>query len=209
VARLVLTLTLIVTLLCQSGCGVIFGYGNPQPVQVLAKLPDGQFVEGLAVANRGRPVEGTSGGTVYLHPAEEHLLTIADPSYRSTQQTIVRKIRIEIALLDALTLGIGLLVDYLSGSLYKLQPDVMIGIRSKGEAEALLNKAREEGAEPTTTGRTEEPTAAPEHERTDGIWVEDLDTGRKVFLPNDSAKCDACQGLRGTLTTCPHCGAGG
>lgn len=206
--RLVLTPILILILLLQSGCGVIFGYGNPQPVQVLAKLPDGQFVEGLAVVNRGRPVEGTSGGTVHLHPSEEHLLSISDPRYRSTQQTIVRKIRIEIALLDALTLGIGLLVDYLSGSLYELQPDVMIGIRSKSEAEALLNQAREKGAENTTTGRTAEPTAEPEPERTDGIWVEDLDSGQKIFLPNDSAKCGACQGLRGTLSTCPHCGAG-
>lgn len=205
--RLVLTPILILILLLQSGCGVIFGYGNPQPVQVLAKLPDGQFVEGLAVVNRGRPIEGTSGGTVHLHPSEEHLLSISDPRYRSTQQTIVRKIRIEIALLDALTLGIGLLVDYLSGSLYELQPDVMIGIRSKSEAEALLNQAREKGAE-NTTGRTAEPTAEPEPERTDGIWVEDLDSGKKIFLPNDSAKCGACQGLRGTLSTCPHCGAG-
>lgn len=208
-ARLALILTLVLTVLSQSGCGVIFGYGNPQPVQVLAKLPDGQFVEGLAVANRGRPLEGKSGGAVYLHPAEEHLLTISDPAYRSTQQTIVRKIRIEIALLDALTLGIGLLVDYLSGSLYSLQPDVMIGIRPKAEAEALLNEARQEGAEPATTGRTAEPAPAAQPERTDGIWVEDLNSGQKVFLPNDSAKCNACQGLRGTLSTCPHCGAGG
>jgi len=208
-ARLALILTLIATLLLQSGCGVIFGYGNPQPVQVLAKLPDGQFVEGLAIANRGRPVEGTSGGTVYLHPAEEHLLTISDPDYRSTQQTIVRKIRIEIALLDALTLGIGLLVDYLSGSLYSIQPDVMIGVRLKSEVDALMNKAREDGAKPSDTGRTTDPVAEPEPERTDGIYVEDLGSGRKVFLPNDAAKCEACQGLRGTLSTCPHCGAGG
>ena len=208
-ARLALILTLIATLLLQSGCGVMFGYGNPQPVQVLAKLPDGQFVEGLAIANRGRPVEGTSGGTIYLHPAEEHLITIADPAYRSTQQTIVRKIRIEIALLDALTLGIGLLVDYLSGSLYSIQPDVMIGVRPKSEVDALMKEARKDQVKPTDTGRTADPVTEPSPQRTDGIWVEDLDSGSKVFLPNDSAKCGACQGLRGTLATCPHCGAGG
>lgn len=206
--RSVLTCFLALAVTLQSGCGVIFGYGNPQPVEVLAKLPDGQFVKGLAIANRGRPVEGLSGGTVFLHPDQEHLLTISDPAYRSTQQTVVRKIRLEIALLDALTLGIGLLVDYLSGSLYSLQADVMIGVRLKSEAEAIVNKA--EAARPATTGRTtNKPAAEPEPERNDGIWVEDLDSGRKVFLPNDSAKCSACQGLRGTLDTCPHCGEGG
>ena len=37
----------------ESGCGVIFGYGAPQPVEVFAKLPTGEYVDGLTVSNKG------------------------------------------------------------------------------------------------------------------------------------------------------------
>lgn len=201
---------LIPCLVLQSGCGVIFGYGNPQPVEVFAKLPGGETVAGLAVSDRSKILEWKSGETVYLHPAEEHSISIEDPAYRSSQQKIVKKIRIEIALLDALTLGIGLLVDYLSGSLYSLQPDVTISIRKVEEAERLLREARAEGAGATVPS-TGVPAGQPaaETERSDGVWVNNLDdpSGKRVFLKNDAAKCPTCDGLRGELRTCPHCGA--
>lgn len=219
-ARSLLIGALLPCLVLQSGCGVMFGYGNPQPVEVFAKLPGGETVPGLAISDRGKILEWKSGEKVFLHPSEEHSISIEDPAYRSSQQKIVKKIRIEIAILDALTLGIGLLVDYLSGSLYSLQPDVTISIRKVEEAERLMREARADSASGTVPS-TGVPAGQPQVEGRgvegrgveggagEGIWVNNLDdpNGARVFLKNDAAKCSTCDGLRGELRTCPHCGA--
>jgi hypothetical protein len=197
--RTLLLACLAATVVLQTGCGVIFGHGSLQPVKVIARLPSGETVEGLKVKDKdGTVLDQVTPGPVMLHPKPKHSLSIDDDRYYSGQQAITKTIRTEIVILDALTLGIGLLVDYLSGSLHSLDATITIAINTK---EAVA-KARE---------RTKKPTAAPtggttEPKKEDGIWVTHFVTGERVFIPNDAEPCSVCGGLRGDMSSCPHCG---
>ena len=186
------------TVILAPGCGVIFGYGSPQEVKVVALGPDRAPIDGLKIADQGRILDQTTPGPVFLHPKENHSISIADERYYSGQHTVKKSVRVDVVILDALTLGIGLLVDSLSGSLYALEPQVTLNINTK---EAVA-KARAEASKPTPSavGKPKEPT------KEDGIWVTHFVTGERVFIPKGSKPCDVCGGLRGDMTPCPHCG---
>jgi hypothetical protein len=110
--------------LSTSGCGLIFGYGAPQPVTVVTTP------EGASLTVDGVPhTEGLSPTTVLLHPKDDHTIAAKLPDGSAGQTHIGKILRTDVVILDGiLTLGIGLLVDYLSGSLYMFKPSVQINL---------------------------------------------------------------------------------
>ncbi|MGE0709763.1 MAG: hypothetical protein AB7N76_21920 [Planctomycetota bacterium] len=195
----VLVAVLLASIVTQQGCGVIFGYGSPQEVKVFARLPNGQNVDGLKIKDKdGTVLDQVTPGPVLLHPKPEHSLTIVDERYYSAQQAVTKKIRIDVVILDALTLGIGLLVDYLSGSLYSLDSAVTINLNTKEAVEKARTPTPQPQPQPTGTG------TQPKQE--DGIWVTHFVTGERVFIPKNAKPCPVCGGLRGEMSPCPHCG---
>lgn len=185
----------------QPGCGVIFGYGNPQPVRVIARVQStGEEIEGLKVKDKdGTVLEQTTPGPVYLHPKADHSLSIDDPRYRSTGQNIRKTTRIGIVILDALTLGIGLIVDYLSGALNQMPDHVVINMTTAEAYDKLQTERPKNDPRPVDNGQPDGP-------RDDGIWVKHFVTGERVFIANDAKACAVCGGQRGDMTPCPHCG---
>ena len=156
-----------------SGCGVIRGYGNLQPVQVVT-VP-----EGATLVVDGVPWDTPTPCQVMLHPKSNHHIIAKTADGKSGATTINKKIRTDVVILDGvLTLGIGLLVDYLSGSLYELQPAVAINL---GAAPPRVDPPKTGGTTSTTTTTTVGP--AP-----------------------DAAPCSICGEPRGDVATCPHCG---
>lgn len=171
-ARFLTTLTLCATVLV-SGCGVIRGYGKPQPVQVVT-VP-----EGATLVIDGVPWATPAPCEVLLHPKSNHHIVAKTADGKSGATTINKKIRTDVVILDGvLTLGIGLLVDYLSGSLYELQPAVAINL---GSAPARPTQPAAGGTTTTTTTTNVVPAA-------------------------DAAPCSICGEPRGDVARCPHCG---
>ncbi len=119
-----LSLALAVALvLNSSGCGLILGYGGLQPVQVTTNP------EGAELIADGVPQEQRAPTQVMLHPKTEHTITARTEDGKTGATHIGKTVRIDVVVLDAvLTLGIGLLVDYMSGSLYKLRSPVNINL---------------------------------------------------------------------------------
>ena len=117
VAALILSLS-------TSGCGLIFGYGGKQPVQIITSP------EGAQLIVDGVPWDGElSPTTVELHPKQDHSIVAKLPDGSSGQTHVNKELRIDVVVLDGfLTLGIGLLIDYMSGSLYKFRSPIHINL---------------------------------------------------------------------------------
>lgn len=125
-AAKILTLPLaLVLLLGAPGCGLVLGYGGPQPVNVTTNP------EGAELIVDGMPHPEKAPTTVYLHPKEVHQLRARTPDGKEGATAVSKTVRIDVVVLDAvLTLGIGILVDFLSGSLYRLNSPVQINLGS-------------------------------------------------------------------------------
>ncbi|RMG15040.1 MAG: hypothetical protein D6731_09265 [Planctomycetota bacterium] len=110
-------------LLGGPGCGIILGYGTPQPVKVVTNP------EGAKVSYNGIPFdESVTPCVLHLHPSKEYTIQ-AVLGEQKGQGYVKKQIRIPVAVMDGVfTLGIGLLIDYLSGSLYSLTPSVVLNL---------------------------------------------------------------------------------
>lgn len=159
--------------LASAGCGVIFGYGGPQPIKV-ASSPEGCIVEVDGVA-----VEAVTPTTITVHPKADHTISVKKKGYISANRTVTKVIRTDIVILDAvLTLGIGLLVDYMSGALYRLDESVKLNL---GKVSAVAKK--DPVVKPTKPTGTTKPKVDPNAE-----------------------PCTICGEPRGDVSPCPHCG---
>lgn len=119
-----LTVMVCVLTLSTSGCGLILGYGGPQPVDVIT-TPEGAelIVDGVAFDGGKTPTQ------VLLHPKSEHNIEARLPDGSRGQTYISKKIRIPVVVMDGVfTLAIGLLIDYLSGSLYEVETPIQINL---------------------------------------------------------------------------------
>ncbi len=97
-----------------SGCGLILN-GSTQLISIRS-TPPGSTVD----------IEGET----YTTPAEAELernqnynVTISKEGYETRQVRIRKKVDIGVVLLDLLGSGVGLMVDYMAGSLYDLYPE--------------------------------------------------------------------------------------
>ncbi len=174
-AAKILTLPLaLVLLLGAPGCGLVLGYGGPQPVNVTTNP------EGAELIVDGMPHAEKAPTTVYLHPKKTHQLRARTPDGKEGATAISKTVRIDVVVLDAvLTLGIGILVDFLSGSLYRLNSPVQINLGSAPPVSAADNGG---GAASGSSGAGATGPAA------------------------DAAPCPICNEPRGDVTPCPHCG---
>lgn len=173
--RSVVALSLVALLGVAPGCGVIFGYGGPQPVQINIAPED---VPDAMIFADGQKTDIKAPGVVHLHPKAEHTVEVRAADGRKGQTAITKRIRLDIVLLDILTVGIGHLVDYLSGSLYALNNAVTIPL---GKYEV-----------PPVPTNTNPP---PQNTGPDTSTTNVLDT-----------PCPICGEPRGNVSPCPHCG---
>lgn len=119
-------------LLCTPGCGVILGYASAQPVQVRTNP------EGAAVYVDEVLQPQVSPTTVELDPTKSHYVRATLGELKGGR-AVKKTLRVGIAVIDGfLTLGIGLLVDTLTGALYQFEPEMTIGL---GAAPAVARPA--------------------------------------------------------------------
>lgn len=118
-ARLLL---LALLLLLGPGCGVILGYAGPQPVLVRTTP------EAAAVYVNEVLQPQVSPCTVQLDPTRSHYVRATLGELKGGRG-VKKTLRVGIAVIDGfLTLGIGLLVDTLTGALYAFEPEMTIGL---------------------------------------------------------------------------------
>lgn len=162
--------------LTLSGCGVIFGYGGDQPVAVTTTP------EGASVEVDGIPIkDGITPTTIYIHPKADHHVSVKMEGFATASRTLTKTIRTDVVIMDAvLTLGIGLLVDYLSGSLYRFEESVRLPM---GKVQI---------------SRPQPPPVRTNNNGNNG--------GTKPKVDPNADPCTICGEPRGDASPCPHCG---
>jgi len=172
--RRTLIVASLLALVALPGCGVIFGYAGPQPVKVLTN-EEGEgaiiYVDGIKTEPEVR-----APGEVMIQIKGSHTVEARKDGMMKASQ-VGKDIRLDIVLLDILTLGIGHLVDYLTGAMYRFDSPI------------TLNLGRAPEPVPTQPIQTTHPT----------------DPSQPVE-PVDLTPCPICGEPRGNETPCPHCG---
>jgi hypothetical protein len=108
--------------LAAPGCGVILGYAGAQPVQVHTNP------EGAAVYLDEVLQPQVSPCTLELDPTRSHYVR-ANLGELKGGRAVKKTLRVGIAVIDGfLTLGIGLVVDTLTGAIYRFEPEMALGL---------------------------------------------------------------------------------
>ena len=172
---------LCLTTVFGPGCATILGKAGAQPVEVVTNPP------GARILVDGALTEVMSPGTVEMSPKEEHSVG-AVLGEAKAQSAVKKKIRLWAVIFDVIPgCGIALLVDYLTGALYALEPQVKLNL---GVAPPPMvygnNDPRPNGTNP---GQANPPPS-----------------GGTRDLLDPQAACKVCGEPRGNQTPCPHCG---
>lgn len=104
------------------GCGSVLGYSSDAELNVLTN-PGGAalFVDSM-------PREGRSPCVVLLDPAEEHRVEARVEDLRGGSQ-VKRSVRVGVVFGNiVLTLGLGLIVDYMNGALFHFPSHVVLNL---------------------------------------------------------------------------------
>lgn len=188
-------LLLLLASLSLSGCGTIFGLGADQDVFVVTRPP------GATLELNHVPLVGLlTPCTVSADTAENQRLVVtytdANGRVLTGRTTFAREVRSWVVLLDGVfTLGLGLLVDWATGAMYRFDREQVVVNLGKVEfappqpepiriAQPLIPRPRDAALDPAP-----DPAARPEPEpeRAPGA-------------------CDVCGERRGKARFCPHCG---
>jgi hypothetical protein len=137
--RLPLVAALVLSM-ASSGCGLMF-YSEHQMVDVVTN-PDG-----ATIRVDGVPHEQLSPTQIKLHRKTAHQIDATLPDGSTGSTFVGKRLIIPVVIMDACTLGIGLLIDYLLGSMYQLDTPVRINL---GKSPAPL--APTPTVAPTPTG---------------------------------------------------------
>jgi hypothetical protein len=135
------TATLLAALLALStpGCGLLM-FSTHQAVEINTD-------EGALLTIDGKKHDKPAPTTISVHRGKEHRVEAVLGDLRGGT-TLAQRLMIPVVLMDFCTLGIGLLVDYISGTLYEFEPSVRIN----------LGKAPPPTVSTPTTSTTPPPT---------------------------------------------------
>lgn len=112
----------LVLALGSPGCGVILGYAGPQPVQVTTDPT------GAAVFVGGIQQDQLSPTTVGINPKKPERIRAVLGDLKN-ETSVGRELRVGVLLCDFFfSLGIGALVDYLTGAMYAPSPAVTLNL---------------------------------------------------------------------------------
>lgn len=177
-ARSVLCALLVGTTLFGSpGCATILGKAANQPVDVTTTPPGARLIV------NGVPTDVTSPGTVELDPGGDHVIG-AQLGQAKGQSAVRKHIRAWSVIVNGLlTAGLGVVVDYLTGALYSVEPKLQLNLGVSPVA-----PDRPPPGDPVT------PKRPPNRDPNGG-------TTNLLESP-----CSICGEPRGNKTPCPHCG---
>lgn len=104
------------------GCGSILGYAGDQELHVLTNPGGAELLVGSI------PRQGLSPCVVLLDPAAEHRIEARFEDLRGSSQ-VTRSVRTGVVIGNiALTLGLGLLVDYVNGALFHFPERLVLNL---------------------------------------------------------------------------------
>ena len=85
--------------------------------------------EGATIEVDGEKQKKPSPNTIYVSPDGDHYITATKEGFTTAGRQVEKQIRTLVVICDGvLTAGIGLLVDYLTGALYKLDTQVKLNL---------------------------------------------------------------------------------
>lgn len=106
---------LVLGVLMLAGCATVFR-GTKQVVPVTSEPP------GAEVVDQPSGTRFTTPATVKMSRGEYHTLHLTKPGYRPQQLPMRREASVGYWIADAFTLGVGNLIDVVTGAMFHIKP---------------------------------------------------------------------------------------